>query len=360
MQMIGEMLKIIHQVEFEENQDPSVVMEQALLKIIKAGETTLGRTSSLIDRLDRTEAQIRNRISSVKGNLRRAKGRVASPHCRDFHSCPRSNSTSEGPCCIHAPSTVWRGWVKKLRRKLKTHKVELNTFLKERSELISKGDLMQFLKTVDKKSLENASNNWPVLDEGWADRAQQIVDFWGGRIWNDPVPFKDGHWTLQNLPCYMQEAVQEGSQYEAAWNRCMDPPQDSEVLLALNSFAKGKAVGPDGFPLDILQWACTMEHKARGECIQFLGNYIRQVWKSGGKSSCGKGTRGALLPKVPHPSFNQYRPISIQDSISKVFDKLLETRVTDICDRAGYIEMEQQGFTKGGRLEFTIILIIKQ
>ena len=114
-----------------------------------------------------------------------------------------------------------------------------------------------------------------------------------------------------------------------------------EIDIALRKLKNGKAVGPDFIPNEILKtggvtfWL----YKLFSHC--FKNGLMPSVWKKAVNSPIPKGSS-----KNPYVPLN-YRGISLLSCVFKLYTSILNTRITQYCDKHKLIVEEQNGFRKG-------------
>jgi hypothetical protein len=136
------------------------------------------------------------------------------------------------------------------------------------------------------------------------------------------------------------EVVNEAMRsYEYAPEREPKLTSRSEVLEAIKGFMVGKAPGPNGVPNRALR------HLPKSAII-FLTKlfnavlrrqYIPPAWKHARMVSILKPGKDPPLP-------SSYRPISLFDTVTKLFEKILLARVLREVNESGSLLDEQSGF----------------
>ncbi|KAH8266988.1 hypothetical protein KR026_011889, partial [Drosophila bipectinata] len=124
-----------------------------------------------------------------------------------------------------------------------------------------------------------------------------------------------------------------------------------EVLVAARNLASKKAPGPDAVPNRALKVVLAQipEKVAAiyNQCL-YEGSFPK-VWKK---------QRLFLLmkPAKPPGEAASYRPICLLDTVGKVLEKILATRLQAAISRKGGLTEEQYGFRKGKSTEGTTIV----
>ena len=102
-----------------------------------------------------------------------------------------------------------------------------------------------------------------------------------------------------------------------------------------------KAIGPDMIPNEVLKHIGLRMLLLKFLNMCFINNIIPSIWRS------------AIIVPIPKSSTKDpcvplnYRGISLMSCIYKVYSSLLNMRITDHCERNGYIVDEQNGFRSG-------------
>jgi hypothetical protein len=134
-------------------------------------------------------------------------------------------------------------------------------------------------------------------------------------------------------------------------NRCfVRRIQESEVKEALKRMKGGKAMGPDGIPIEV--WKC-LENIA----IVWLTKLFNHIFRS--NSMPDEWRRGTLVPifknKEEIQSCTNYRGIKLMSHTMKLWEKVIEHRMRGMM----HITMNQFGFMPG-RSTMEAIFLIRQ
>lgn len=126
------------------------------------------------------------------------------------------------------------------------------------------------------------------------------------------------------------------------------PVSDSEIKNTLFSLAKGKAPGPDGFPVEFFK-----------SCWDSVGPSVLQsvhdFFQNGLLLKEVNATILALVPKVPNATaVTDFRPIACCNTIYKVITKILANRIAGVL--GDLINQSQNAFVKGRRMRDNILL----
>lgn len=120
------------------------------------------------------------------------------------------------------------------------------------------------------------------------------------------------------------------------------PVSDDEIQQAMFNMAPWKAPGPDGFPAGFYQhtWGIVGQH---------VCEFVKRVWEEPSLISTVNYTDICLIPKVEKPEFvDQFRPISLCNSLYKVVSKIIVARLKDIVPNI--VSPFQSGFVPGRRI----------
>lgn len=129
---------------------------------------------------------------------------------------------------------------------------------------------------------------------------------------------------------------------KAAARRDTDPTDlevtPVEVRTAIKTGSRGKAPGPDAIPLEVVDLIAetTMELLTNlfTKCLRDLS--FPRNWKK------------AHLVLIPKPgSANAYRPISLIDSVAKIFERILADRILGVLAHNHRLNDNQFGFRRG-------------
>jgi len=136
--------------------------------------------------------------------------------------------------------------------------------------------------------------------------------------------------TVQCFPRYVEEEEVKD---------LMSIVTKEEVESVINSMARGKSPGPDGWTIELFH-----------HFFDLIGAEITEVVEEsrskGEVYSPFNATFIALIPKKEVPeNFEHFRPISLCNSIYKIIAKVIAIRIKPILSR--YISNEQFGFLNG-------------
>jgi hypothetical protein len=126
------------------------------------------------------------------------------------------------------------------------------------------------------------------------------------------------------------------------------PIQNEEVKRAMFSMNPWKAPGPDGFPAGFFQKS--WEVVGSNVC-----DFVKEVWRNPSHIATVNQTDICLIPKVQQPEFvNQFRPISLCNTIYKVVSKVIVERLK-VCIPL-IISPFQTGFVPGRNIHENIVV----
>lgn len=125
----------------------------------------------------------------------------------------------------------------------------------------------------------------------------------------------------------------------------------NELLAAADKLAPGKAPGPDGIPSEVVKLACK-------ECPEEMLGAFNLLVKAASFPAQWKEANLVLIPKPPKPSASQgalnVRPICLLNTLAKLYEQLILSRLTDELERVDGISSNQYGFRQGRSTEQAI------
>ena len=109
---------------------------------------------------------------------------------------------------------------------------------------------------------------------------------------------------------------------------------------AIRSLANGKAVGPDGVPVELFKIALNGDPALRQRLLDIVvgiwrGRDIPQQWKD--------AIIKVLHKKKERTECRNYRGISLVAHAAKILLKIIARRLSDYCERLGVLPEEQSG-----------------
>lgn len=115
----------------------------------------------------------------------------------------------------------------------------------------------------------------------------------------------------------------------------------SEVKTLASTIAENKASGPDAIPGE----AVKLIAKSLLKCVAEIFN---QCLMQGIFSAAWKRARLVLLRKHSRPlnKPNSYRPLCMLDSMGKLLEKVIDTRLKNICEERELLTANQYGFRR--------------
>lgn len=114
-----------------------------------------------------------------------------------------------------------------------------------------------------------------------------------------------------------------------------------EVIHAANKLKGGKSPGPDGIPAEVVQIAVTQNPEV---FVAVMNDLLRKgefpsIWKRGDLR---------LIPKEGNSDLNpKYRPICLLNTLSKLYEQLIKSRLSAELDRTNGISANQHAYSKG-------------
>ncbi len=162
--------------------------------------------------------------------------------------------------------------------------------------------------------------------------------------------------------CADQSGMSSGPEARAHWSGVIPDNQCAGALVcealtwteareAIRSMARGKAPGPSGIPVELFQAACG-QTDAGDAPVSALAKLVLEVLR--------RLVMGAEIPEsmrlshvVPIPkkgdltNVDNYRGISLMDSLLKIGATIVKLRLMKAADQHGWIRPEQAGFRVG-------------
>ena len=106
---------------------------------------------------------------------------------------------------------------------------------------------------------------------------------------------------------------------------------------AIRSLANGKAVGPDGFPVELFKIALNGDPALR----QRLLDIVVGIWRGGDVPQHWKDATIKVLHKnKDRTECGNYRGISLVAHTGKILLKIIACRLSDYCERVGILPEE--------------------
>jgi hypothetical protein len=123
--------------------------------------------------------------------------------------------------------------------------------------------------------------------------------------------------------------------------------------ICLSTLKFGKCPGPDAVPNEILRALPPAAHKA-------LHNLIRMMWATGFTPNDWKESTMILLFKNKGTplELNYYRRIGLENTVYKLWTKMITMAMTDRAERAGFLTASQGGFRNKGATAQQIEMMI--
>ncbi|XP_077969489.1 uncharacterized protein LOC144424244 [Styela clava] len=121
----------------------------------------------------------------------------------------------------------------------------------------------------------------------------------------------------------------------------LEPVSENELLAELTKININKAIGPDNIPLKFIKFTADI-------ISPYLASLFSLCIKNGIFPSIFKIARVTPLHKAgDRKVLSNYRPISVLSSISKIFERLIYTRLKLFFDKHNVISDYQFGFREG-------------
>ena len=118
-------------------------------------------------------------------------------------------------------------------------------------------------------------------------------------------------------------------------------PTIQELTDAICSLANGKAVGPDGVPVELFKIALNGDPALR----QRLFDIVVGIWRGGDVPQQWKDAIIKVLhKKKDRTECGNYRGISLVAHAGKILLKIIARRLSDYCERLGVLPEEQSSF----------------
>jgi hypothetical protein len=234
---------------------------------------------------------------------------------------------------------------KKLQRELHDilKKEELMWFQRSRAQWLNDGDRntrYYHVKTVNRRR----RNNIVMLRDtsgNWTDNAAQLQ----GMV-ND---FYKHLFALEHTSNDWADSVVSYPRLEDA--ELLELEADikfEEVRRAVFSMKPWKAPGPDGFPAGFFQKSWSIVGAS-------VYDFVVKVWSNPSAIATVNQTDICLIPKIARPEFvNQFRPISLCNTIYKVVSKIMVERLKDYIPKL--VSPFQAGFVPGRNIHENILL----
>ena len=126
----------------------------------------------------------------------------------------------------------------------------------------------------------------------------------------------------------------------------------SDIKKAIKNLKNGKATGPDGIPNEFLKTGGdSMETEIRDLCNEILRSRITpSSWREGRVIVLYKG-------KGDRTDMNNYRGITLNNTISKLFSGMMCERLVSLTEREGWLGQIQNGFRKNRQAMDSIFVL---
>ncbi|PNX73217.1 ribonuclease H [Trifolium pratense] len=220
---------------------------------------------------------------------------------------------------------------------------ELMWYQRSRAKWLTDGDRntkYYHIKTVARRR----KNNILMLKDSeghWVDDAKKLQE-----MVND---FYKILFSNNNIACdWSQSEITYPMLERNYMDRLNAPINNEEVKCAIFSMKPWKAPGPDGFPAGFYQksWEVVKEK---------VCDFVKEVWRNPSAISTVNQTDICLIPKISQPEYvNQFRPISLCNSIYKVVSKVVVARLKECIPII--VSPFQTGFVPGRNIHENIVV----
>ena len=164
----------------------------------------------------------------------------------------------------------------------------------------------------------------------WSDRAQKAAEYLSSHQWGKAEASEGGTdepWLQDNLVEY-----EPWEKYDTT------PPTMKEIKGVIKKLKRRKAAGPDEIPVELLK---EMNDKQIGQVREILVAW----WNDESIKEEHLRARVVLIFKKGDTNkFENYRPISLLNTLYKVFAAILQKRISAVLDK--YLQKTQFGFRK--------------
>ena len=171
---------------------------------------------------------------------------------------------------------------------------------------------------------------------GMTEKMNAVKDFWVGGVNEDE--------DRSDINLMIQRRINESMDEEIS---------KEEIERYVRSLKNGKAAGIDEIPYEF--------YKEGGKgVIDGLYKTFLRVWREERVPRKWNESRVNLIHKGGHKSKSElknYRPISLSDTISKVFCGIMNERLKKLCERCEVMGEEQNGFRKDRRGEDNMFVV---
>ena len=132
-------------------------------------------------------------------------------------------------------------------------------------------------------------------------------------------------------------------------------PTMQELTAAVRSLANGKAVGPDGVPVELFKITLNGDPALR----QRLLDIVVGVWRGGKVPQQWKDATIKVLHKKDKTECRNYRAISLVAHAGKILLEIIARRLSGYCESAGILPEEQSGF-RPNRSTTDIMFVVRR
>jgi exonuclease III len=218
---------------------------------------------------------------------------------------------------------------KRYKKLIKAKELEFKTAILNRIESLEGSNPKEYWKLVESLKEHKHSNN-PISLEIWQSHFKELLD--SKKPDTDPK--------LREMETTMQEMVDSKLASTLRIPILDSPITGKEVSDTIHSLKNGKATGEDMIPNEVLKRMGSVLNQT----FAILFNKIISNCKY--PKSWSTGLICPIYKKGERDDPNNYRGITITNSISKIFTSIMNKRLTQFLEKENSICVEQIGFTK--------------
>lgn len=226
-----------------------------------------------------------------------------------------------------------------------------NTEYKNYCRILKK--VIRRAKQMSQESLIQGSHNktratWQLVNEITKDRSRRSHSIQDGFKTNTAEELSD---LLNRFNKYFIEVAGHSASVSASSPDCsklkknssslyLEPTDSTEILRVINSLKNTKSVGYDNIPVKLLKM---IKHLVSEPLAHIVNLCLSQgIFPSELKIS----TVYPIYKKGPKTELGNYRPVSILSNVSKIFEKIIYTRIMNFVETKNVITERQNGFRR--------------